>query len=335
MSLLRRNPRSPGLWAAAALARVWQGDRAGAKQVAAEARAAGYGDLMQEPLALLAIAEDSVALARSWMVFDNGSAPRKRDLRRMVDYWIALRDGRFRDAQRMAELAWREPPIADFPGRLTLPAAIGLEAAIDARDTARAARWSDSLTSRFTRWAGQDGELAGGIVRVYALARLGRAAKARQALDALAARHELMTGRGRRTFEFGRAMVLGAEGHPRAGLAALAEAECPVPAYLRPCMMGLARARLLLASADGTGALGVIDTLLRVPILIPDDAVRLHLLRGQALERLGRGAEAAASYREFLRIWKDADPGTPEVEEARAALGRLERAAPRATSEGK
>jgi hypothetical protein len=45
-------------------------------------------------------------------------------------------------------------------------------------------------------------------------------------------------------------------------------------------------------------------------------------------------SEATASYREFLRIWKDADPGTPEVEEARAALRRLERVGQAAAGAG-
>jgi tetratricopeptide (TPR) repeat protein len=79
-------------------------------------------------------------------------------------------------------------------------------------------------------------------------------------------------------------------------------------------------------------ALAGLDTLLRTPIVQADDAVRLHLWRARTLEQLGRAAEAVASYREFLERWKDADPGVPEIAEARAALARLERASSAATS---
>ena len=40
-------------------------------------------------------------------------------------------------------------------------------------------------------------------------------------------------------------------------------------------------------------------------------------------DRLGRGAAAQAGYRRFLELWKDADPGRPEVAEARARLSAL------------
>lgn len=85
----------------------------------------------------------------------------------------------------------------------------------------------------------------------------------------------------------------------------------------------LLHARFQMAAGRHPVALGLIDTLLRVPALSPDDGVRLHLYRAQCLEKLGRPADAATSYREFLRVWRRADPGTPEVAEARAALARL------------
>jgi len=52
--------------------------------------------------------------------------------------------------------------------------------------------------------------------------------------------------------------------------------------------------------------------------------VLLRFFRGRALEGLGRTTEASHAYREFLELWKEADPGTPQVAEARAALVRLE-----------
>ena len=85
-----------------------------------------------------------------------------------------------------------------------------------------------------------------------------------------------------------------------------------------------ARIEALMSAGRSTEAVGAIDTLLGAPAIWPDQAVVLRLWRGRMLERLGRAAEAAAAYREFLRLWKDADPGTPEIDEAKAALARLE-----------
>ena len=44
-----------------------------------------------------------------------------------------------------------------------------------------------------------------------------------------------------------------------------------------------------------------------------------HFQRGEILERLGRRSEAAASYRRFIGLWKDADP------ELQALVGEAQR----------
>ena len=44
---------------------------------------------------------------------------------------------------------------------------------------------------------------------------------------------------------------------------------------------------------------------------------------GQIAELLGQKTRAIENYRRFLELWKDADPGIPEVEDARKRLESL------------
>jgi serine/threonine protein kinase/tetratricopeptide (TPR) repeat protein len=52
-------------------------------------------------------------------------------------------------------------------------------------------------------------------------------------------------------------------------------------------------------------------------------AVKAHYWLGKAYEQMERREEAMAKYEEFLEIWKDADEGIEEVEDARERLGAL------------
>ena len=52
-------------------------------------------------------------------------------------------------------------------------------------------------------------------------------------------------------------------------------------------------------------------------------AVKAYYLLGLAYEKSGWDNKAIEQYEEFLEIWKDADPGIPEVEDAKQRLKAL------------
>jgi tetratricopeptide (TPR) repeat protein len=57
--------------------------------------------------------------------------------------------------------------------------------------------------------------------------------------------------------------------------------------------------------------------------IVPYDNVRIHYLLGMAHEETGQKDRAAQEYKRFLEIWKDADPGIPEMDDAKSRLARL------------
>lgn len=86
--------------------------------------------------------------------------------------------------------------------------------------------------------------------------------------------------------------------------------------------LGLAREK----AGDAAGALAAYETISKetsLRFLFADVFPLAVLGRARAQEALGRGADAAAGYRVFLELWKNADPGRPEVAEARARLDAL------------
>lgn len=57
--------------------------------------------------------------------------------------------------------------------------------------------------------------------------------------------------------------------------------------------------------------------------LFPVQAVKAYYYLGMAYEQTGRNEDAIKQYEEFLDIWKDADPGIKEIDDAKARLAKL------------
>jgi len=54
-----------------------------------------------------------------------------------------------------------------------------------------------------------------------------------------------------------------------------------------------------------------------------DIYAKAFYMLGKIYEQQGKKKQARASYRKFLELWKNADPGLPEVEDAKKRLAAL------------
>jgi serine/threonine-protein kinase len=321
--LLARDPTNGVLWNALFGSKLRRGDAAGALQVADEARAAHALVRYTARRAGLLRLDLTGALDPAQLATPEDTLPWQPEAWRLgVAAATAMHAGRFRQA---AELARREWAVCRRgTGAASQPFSDGIPAAIAAGDTEQALAWCDSATALVTR-LGRPYAVLGHINRMVVLAQLGRLVEAEALYRRLVTSPESRPDYFAQALRYGHAMLLQAQGQPRR---ALDELHAGVW-YWDQTLMWSAPIRdgalMRLDAGLYAEALAGLDTLLRVPVLPPADAVRLRFWRGQALERLGRTSEAAASYREFLRLWKDADPGAPGVAEARAALARTGR----------
>lgn len=113
-------------------------------------------------------------------------------------------------------------------------------------------------------------------------------------------------------------------------IAALEKAAAALPPAFPPAAyepliyydLGLARGK----AGDAAGAAAAFDEISREKsyrFLFGDVFPLAVFGKARAEETLGRPAAALDGYRSFLELWKNADPGRPEVEEARARVAAL------------
>ena len=116
-----------------------------------------------------------------------------------------------------------------------------------------------------------------------------------------------------------------AKGNAQAAATYLEKAaqEAPHPPFLTRVFLSradLELGRLGEAVAELESALSRFDA---DRAIYPIWAVKAHYLLGLAYQKSGWSKRAIEQYEEFLEIWKDADPGIPEVEDAKGRLRKL------------
>jgi tetratricopeptide (TPR) repeat protein len=226
-----------------------------------------------------------------------------------AEYWSALQRGRFRAALAIAKRWWEHP---DASG------GFGAWAALAAGDTVQAAAWTDSGTAAAESQGGAGS--IWGLNSIAGMLREGRMREAQALLERIDSHYAHPDPDHVGLLLLPRGLILGEEGHLAEAVRLLQRATSPMggPIYRR-FFIGRYGVRAGLFQE----ALAALDTVVAAPLLLPDDAVRAHFYRAQALEPVGRRAEAAREYRWVLSVWRNADPGTPEVDASRAALRRL------------
>jgi tetratricopeptide (TPR) repeat protein len=114
-----------------------------------------------------------------------------------------------------------------------------------------------------------------------------------------------------------------AKGDYEASVVAFEKSAAGATSFYRRYMLGIAyleSGRLGEAVATFEKALARYDS---SRAIVPHLAVTAYYLLGLAYEQSGWNNKAIENYEEFLDIWKDADPGIQEIEDARQRLTRL------------
>lgn len=166
-------------------------------------------------------------------------------------------------------------------------------------------------------------------IYIYVLARCGKIEDAERALQDLKG----LAPPGKSGLSYAYLMALAdiekAKGNPNTALRHLERAEKETAAP--PFHLRYALAEAYLESGKLGEAVAELERALyrydEDRALVPIWGAMAHYLLGVAYERSGWRAKAMEQYEEFLELWKDADPGMEEVEDAKVRLARLKSAA--------
>jgi tetratricopeptide (TPR) repeat protein len=185
-----------------------------------------------------------------------------------------------------------------------------------------------------TAVAGNDSDVSRTRARLTVLGQI-YARTGDSALDDLTARFRDLASPGApkrliRDIDIFTGLVAYERGRYREAAAALEKAAASLPAGFPAAVyepivflyLGLAREK----AGDPAGAAAAFRAITaeKAYRMLFGDVFPLAVLgEARVSETLGRRADAIDGYRRFLELWRNADPGRPEVEEARAHLGAL------------
>jgi len=188
--------------------------------------------------------------------------------------------------------------------------------------------------------SGTDSDMSRIRSRMTALGRVYALTGDDAALEALTERFRALAGPGSprpvvRDFDLYAGVTAFESGRYPEAMAALEKAAATLPPEFPPASyepailyyLGLARER----SGDMSGAADAFNEIVkekRHRFFFGDLFPLAVYGRGRAEEALGRRAAALEDYRYFLELWRDADPGRPEVEEARERVAALAASTP-------
>jgi tetratricopeptide (TPR) repeat protein len=164
------------------------------------------------------------------------------------------------------------------------------------------------------------GAMSADVVRVAALTDLDSLQVARAGLTKLRAMKDLPAFWGRYMPHCIAARIALAEGHPDSALAQLEGIQQGMGPGDYETRARALRALKRLPEAEAT---------LKEDLRRNGSRFIARYQLGQIYEEMGRKADAAREYEVFLKAWENADPGWPQVEDARKRLAALQRTTPK------
>jgi tetratricopeptide (TPR) repeat protein len=175
--------------------------------------------------------------------------------------------------------------------------------------------WSDNSRKPDTIYAASVDAL-----RTEALTYLDSLQAARAALTKYRARKDLPAYWGRYMPRYIAARIALAEGHPDSALAQLERIQQEMQPWDYETRARALRALKRLPEAEAT---------LKKELRCYGSRFIARYQLGQIYEEMGRKADAAREYEVFLKAWENADPGWPQVADARKRLAALQRTTPK------